>query len=145
MRKDPPVNMGALPAKAGKLSSENYTASLMSNTKWRALFGALEEAGISAACSVKFIGEDKECEIVAHPRLFPPHPYIDLWPLNEYPLVEIEWIEFRRIVRYRRDNNVPAELVPQDIDAIRAAIESTGKRFPFEVSEDAIRVVGHVK
>jgi hypothetical protein len=104
-----------------------------------------QDRALLAACSVKLIGEDKERETAAHPGLFPPHAYIDLWPLNEYPLVEIEWIEFRRIVRYRRDNNVPAKLVPQDIDAILAVIESTGKRFPLEVSEDAIRVVGHVK
>ncbi|RUM00686.1 DUF6678 family protein [Rhizobium chutanense] len=145
MRKNAPVDMRALRAKAKKASSENYTTSLMSNTKWRALFSALEQAGVEAACSVKFIGDDKECEIPAHPGLYPPHAYVDLWPLNVYPLVEIEWIEFRRIVRYRRDNNLPAKLVPQDIDAIRAVIESTRKRFPLEVSEDAIRVVGHVK
>ncbi|MBB2753989.1 UNVERIFIED_ORG: hypothetical protein GGI57_004721 [Rhizobium aethiopicum] len=145
MQKNQPVDMMALRLEAKKFAMENYAASLMSNTKWRALFSALERAGIDASCSVKFIGDDKECNIVAHPGLYPPHAYIDLWPLNVYPLVEIEWIEFRRVVRYRRDNNLPAKLVPQDIDAILAVIENIGKRFPLEVSEDAIRVVGHVK
>lgn len=145
MRKSQPVDMVARRLEAEKFAAENYAASLMSNTKWRALFGALEEAGIDAACSVKFIGDEKEFEIAVHPGLYPPHAYVDLWPLNVYPLVEIEWIEFRRVVRYRRDNNLTTKLVPQDIDAIRAAIESTGKRFPLEASEDAIRIVGHVR
>lgn len=145
MRKSQPVDMMALRLEAKKFAAENYAASLMSNTKWRALFSALEEAGIDAACSVKFIGDEKEFEMAVHPGLYPPHAYVDLWPLNVYPLVEIEWIEFRRVVRYRRDNNLPTNLVPQDIDAIRAAIESTRKRFPLEASEDAIRIVGHVR
>ena len=65
--------------------------------------------------------------------------------LNVYPLVEIEWAEFRRSVERKRPNNVPAEWMLQDIDATRAVIESTGKRFPLEVSEKAVRVIGHVK
>lgn len=145
MRKSQPVDMMALRFKAKKFAAENYAASSMSNTKWRALVNALEEAGIDAACSVKFIGDDKEFEIAVHPGLYPPHAFVNLWPLNVYPLVEIEWIEFRRIVRYWRDNNLPAKLVPQDTDAIRAVIQNTGKRFPLEASEDAIRIVGHVR
>ena len=145
MRKNQPVDMMALKLEAKKFAAENYTASLMSNTKWRTLFKALEDSSIDVkGMVVKFIGEDNEWSPV-HPGLHPPHAYVDLWPLNTYPLVEIEWVEFRRVVERKRPNNVPAELVPQDIDAIRSAIEGTGKRFPLEVSDHAIRVVGHVK
>ncbi len=145
MRKNQPVDMMALRSEAKKFAAENYAASLMSNTKWRTLFKALEESSVDVkGMAVKFIGEDREWSLV-HPGLYPPHAYIDLRPLNVYPLVEIEWVEFRRIVERQRPDNVPAERVPQDIDAIRSAIERTGKRFPLEVSDNAIRVVGHVK
>lgn len=145
MEKNQPFDMMALRLDAKKFASENYSASLMSNAKWRALFKALEESKVEVTgIAVKFIGDDKEWSPV-YPGLYPPYAYIDLWPLNVYPLVEIEWVEFRRIVERKRPNNVPAQLVPQDIDAIRAVIENTGKRFPLELSEHAIRVVGHVK
>ena len=65
--------------------------------------------------------------------------------MNIYPLVEIERIEFRRIVVKERPNNLAAERVPQDIDAMLAAIEATGKLFPIETTEQGVRIIGHVK
>ena len=144
MKKNQPVDMMALRLKAKKHAVETYSASLMSNTKWRTLFGALEASAVEVNdLSVKFIGDDYEYSPV-NPGLYPPYAYVDLWPLNVYPLVEIEWIEFRRVVARKRPNNDPTEIVTQDIDAIRAVIERTGKRLPLEISNDSIRVVGHV-
>jgi len=114
----------------------------MSNAKWRILFRALEDAGIEAVCAAKFVSGDEVLSPV-YPNLHPHYAYIDLW--NVYPLVEIEWIEFRRSYKRKRWDNLPAETLTQDLDAIRIAIDGIGKRFPLEVSEDAIRIVGHVK
>lgn len=145
MWKNQPVDMMARRLESKKFASETYAASLMSNSKWRTLFEAIEESAVKVeGMTVKFIDDDKEWSPV-YPGLYPPRAYIDLWPLNVYPLVEIEWVEFPRIVEWKRPNNVPAKLVPQDIDAILTVIESTGKRFPLEVSGEAIRVIGHVK
>lgn len=44
-----------------------------------------------------------------------------------------------------RPNSVAAERVPQDIDAMLAAIEATGKLFPIETTEQGFRIIGHVK
>lgn len=137
--------MNALRLNAKKEVTQSYSASLMSNTKWRTLFEALEASDVDIkGITVKFVGDGKEWSPV-FPGLYPPHAYVDLWPLNVYPLVEIEWIEFRRIVVKKRSNNVPPALVPQDVDAIRAAIDATGKRFPIEVTEQGLRIIGHLK
>ncbi|BCG84828.1 hypothetical protein MesoLj113c_09380 [Mesorhizobium sp. 113-3-9] len=137
--------MNALRLRAKKEVTQKYSASLMSNTKWRTLFKALENSGVDIkGIAVKFVGDSEEWSPV-FPGLYPPHAYVDLWPLNVHPLVEIEWIEFRRIVMKTRPNNVPPALLPQDIDAIRKVIEATGKRFPLEATEQGLRVVGHLK
>lgn len=137
--------MNALRLSARKDVAQNYSASLMSNTKWRTLFKALEASDVDIkGITVKFVGDNQEWSPV-FPSLYPPHAYVDLWPLNVYPLVEIEWIEFRRIVVEKRPNNVPPALLPQDVDAIRAVIDATGKRFPIEFTEQGLRVVGHLR
>lgn len=144
-RRDPAVDINALLLSAKKEVAQNYSTSLMSNTKWRTLFKALGTSGIDIkGIAVKFVGESQEWSPV-FPILYPPHAYVDLWPLNVCPLVEIEWIEFRRIVVEKRPNNVPPALLPQDVDAIRAVIDATGKRFPIEVTEQGLRIVGHLK
>lgn len=131
--------------KAKKEAAETYAASLMSNSKWRALFDALRASEVKVeGIVVKFIGDDRE-HLSSLPGLYPPHAFIDLQPFHILPLVDIEWIEFRRIVRVKRPDNVPDGLVPQDTDVIRAAIEATGKRYPIEETELGFRVVGHVK
>jgi hypothetical protein len=136
------LDMRARRIKAGATARKSYSSSLMSNAKWRILFRALEGAGIEAVCAAKFVSGEEVLSPV-FPDLHPPYAFIELW--NVYPLVEIEWIEFRRSYERKRWDNLPAETLTQDLDAIRIAIEGTGKRFPLEVSEDTIRVVGHVK
>jgi len=137
--------MQALRLSAKKEAKQNYSTSLMSNTKWRALFKALEASNVDIkGIAVKFIGDANEASPV-YPSLYPPYAYISLWPLNIYPLVEIEWIEFRRVVVKKRPDSVPPELIPQDVDAIRTVIDATGKRFPIEVTEQGFRVIGHLK
>lgn len=131
--------------KAKKEATDTYAASLMSNSKWRALFEALEASKVNVeGVVVKLIGDDRE-HVSSLPGLYPPHAFIDLQPFHILPLVDIEWIEFRRIVRVKRPDNVPEGLVPQDIDAIRTTIEAIGKRYPIEETELGFRVVGHVK
>jgi len=136
------VDMYAWRVKARATAMKNYTSSLMSNAKWRLLFQALEDAGIEAVCTAKFVCDESVLPL-ASPNLYPPWAYISL--LNVYPLVDIEWIEFRQSYKRKRTDKLPGEMLTQDLDAIRIAIESTGKHFPLDVSEEAIRVVGHVK
>lgn len=89
-RREPPIDMSALRLSAKKEVAKSYAASLMSSTKWRTVFEVLEAADIDVkGVAVKFVGNDKEWSPV-FPRLYPPHDYIEFWPLNIYPLVEIE-------------------------------------------------------
>lgn len=89
-RREPPIDMSALRLSAKKEVAKSYAASLMASTKWRTVFEVLEAADIDVkGVAVKFVGNDKEWSPV-FPRLYPPHDYIEFWPLNIYPLVEIE-------------------------------------------------------
>jgi hypothetical protein len=61
------------------------------------------------------------------------------------PLIAIEWIEFPWVAIFPRSNNLPAEKIPQDLEAIRAGIEATGKKYRIEDTERGFRVIGHIR
>lgn len=120
-------------------------SSLMSDTKWRALFAAIEDAGIDVLqIIVKFVDVAGE-QTMGLPWLDAPHAFVDSMAFGPFPLVGIEWIEFPRIVTRPRANNVPAEQLAQDVDAIRAAIVATGKLFRLEETQRGFRVIGHAR
>ncbi|WP_144378971.1 DUF6678 family protein [Mesorhizobium amorphae] len=140
-----PLNLNEELRISKKEAAETYTASLMSNSKWRALFEALEASAVKVeGMVVQYTGVDRE-HVSSLPGLYPPHPFVALQPFHILPIIDIEWIEFRRIVRFKRPNNVPDALVAQDVDAIRAVIEATGKLYPIEETEQGFRVIGHVR
>lgn len=119
-----------------------YTASVMSSTKWRILIKAIDESEIGQMI-IKFIYSDREFTIGGF-DLRVPYQYVDV-ASGPTPLVSIEWIEFPRMAIFPRSNNVPAEQVPQDLEAIRATIDATGKRYRLEDTERGFRVIGHVQ
>ncbi|MBX3539789.1 MAG: hypothetical protein KF735_19265 [Chelatococcus sp.] len=71
-----------------------------------------------------------------------PHGFADSLEFGSFPLVAIEWLEFpleideggRGDLHHRRT---------QDIAAIRAALDATGKALPLQVTETGLRIVGH--
>ncbi|MGA7329084.1 MAG: hypothetical protein WBX25_32495 [Rhodomicrobium sp.] len=110
----------------------NYSASLMSNTKWRALFQAIEDAGVEIRqITIKFVGIDDEKPIrwVSPNRI---SRFLDTLEFGPVPLVGIEWLEFPNLATFPHHKNVRAAVFRQDTGAVRAAIESLGKHYPLE-------------
>lgn len=80
-----------------KTARRSFSASLMSNTKWRSLLAAIDGARIDVGrMVVKFIDVDEEKAITAF-HLHPPHAFVDTAEFGPIPLVSIEWLEFPKV------------------------------------------------
>jgi hypothetical protein len=121
----------------------NYSASLMSDSKWRALFEAVAASGIEIrGMIVKFVGVGEE-KFIAGVSFQAPLPFIDTLEFGPVPLIAIEWLEFpKAIIDPCKKATLSFE---QDIAAIRAVLEATGKQFPFENLDCGLRVIGHLR
>ncbi|MDG3444154.1 DUF6678 family protein [Nitrospirillum amazonense] len=127
-------------------TARRFPGSVMSNAKWRRLFTALQQSGLDIQqMLVKFI--DVEDMKVLGPVWLTgtPHAFIDSFNYGPFPLVSIEWLEFPRHARLPRSGSLPPQEYAQDIVAIRACLEATGKQFSFEQTAHSLRVLGHVR
>jgi hypothetical protein len=123
----------------------SYSASLMSNSKWRAVFAALESNTLGVRqIIVKFTG-DAEAKSMDLPGLHAPHAFVDSLAFGPFPLVGIEWIEVPSVAIFPRRNNVPAEQYVQDTDAVRSALAALGKQLPLVDTMAGLRIVGHIR
>ncbi|WP_165356570.1 hypothetical protein [Sphingosinicella sp. BN140058] len=97
-----------------------FSASFMSNTKWRVFFSALHSIDPPIRqLVVKLIGAEKE-QRTGLPLLYPPHPFASCFELGgPFPLIELEWVEVPDIALVERPSHVPAKRLPQDVDAVR--------------------------
>ncbi|MGL4637113.1 MAG: DUF6678 family protein [Beijerinckiaceae bacterium] len=129
--------------KIGRIIRRRTLASLMSDTKWRKLFSALESSELNLAkCVFKFLESDAE-ELFTFPIfLYPPRPYVDA--NGPVLLRSIEWMLIPRIVEYEQGNgNVPKGQLVQDVERAKTVLDGIGK-FPTQMSERGLLITGHV-
>lgn len=115
----------------------------MSDTKWRKLFTAMDEAGIGLTqMIVKFIdvAEPKTTAFPSISSLHPPMPWIDS-QFGPIELRSIEWLDIPAVVRFRRPNNVPAREVPQNIAAAEAILQYLNCNFV--AVPGGLRIIGY--
>ena len=96
-----------------------FKASLMSDTKWRKLFAAVERLRLGLpVCRIKWIDAEVPLDLPT-PRerdLHPARPYVDS-VFGPFALCSIEWLEFPRIVMRACDHlDTPLAPVTQDVD-----------------------------
>ena len=125
--------------------SAHFSASLMSDAKWRKFFHvAADHAERVFAAIWKLIGDPEP--IAGHLPLA-----ADIWDtavdgcLNgpvEYK--QIEWIEIPRNVPFRRFKNAPLIDRFQDLEAFKSALANVGQ-FPIVETEVGLRINGHVR
>lgn len=128
-----------------RTASRSYSASLMSNAKWRAVISALRSDGLGIRQIVAKFTDVAVPKPMDLPSLHPPHAFADSGTFGPFPLVGIEWIEVPAVAVFPRSNNVPAEKYAQDIVAVGAALTVLGKKLPLEDTATGLRVVGHVR
>jgi hypothetical protein len=98
----------------------DFSASLMSDTKWRKLFSALDRPDLNLRQAIfKFIDVEREfrMEIPKRSHLVPPQAYIDTFDFGPISLRSIEWLELPTVAEYQPPSKVPGRLpierVPQ--------------------------------
>lgn len=129
----------------GRLARSEFPHALMSDSKWRKLFAAVDRAGLAPErILVKFIdvGDIKSMRFPRESALHPPRPYVDTPEFGPIELRSIEWLLIPRQAYFPGDDSLPAPVVEQDIDAIRKVVASLGQ-FPLEQMEDGLKVIGY--
>lgn len=116
----------------------------MSNAKWKTLFAAVGKSDLDLRqVVVKFVGDNEERRMRIPNHLIS-GAFLDSIEFGPFPLVAIEWLEFPRTAIMPRGNDVPVGCYEQNTDAIRVALERTGKVFPLENTPSGLRIIGHV-
>jgi hypothetical protein len=127
-------------------TARRLPGSVMSNAKWRRLLTALRESGPDIRqVLVKFIDAEDIKTLGPVWLAGTPHAFIDSFYYGPFPLVAIEWLEFPRQAQLPRSGGLPPQEHAQDIDAIRACLEATGKQFALEQTAHGLKVIGHVR
>lgn len=122
-----------------------YSASLMSNTKWRAVFSTLEDERLAIRQLVAKFVDVVEAKPMGLPLLHGPDASVDSFEFGPLPLVGIEWIEVPAVAIFPRGNGNPAERYTQDIRRVRSALVAVGKCLPIYDTETGLRIIGHVR
>lgn len=117
----------------------------MSNSKWRAVFAALEDDKLGIRQIVAKFVDVEEPKRMGLPWLHAPHAFVDSFAFGPFPLISIEWLEVPAIASFPRDNNLPAREHFQDTIAVRSALVALGKRLPLEDTLTGLRIVGLVR
>jgi hypothetical protein len=115
----------------------------MSDTKWRKLFSAMDDAGVELdQVIVKFIDvpELKVMDFPSTSSLHPPMPWVDS-QFGPIELRAIEWLDIPAVARSPRLSNVPAREIAQDIAAAEAILRHLNCNFV--ASPTGLRVVGY--
>jgi len=136
-------DMSTHEAHLGRLISQSFSASFMSNSKWRRLFLALAAPEMRVEQLVwKFVGRDlpvrgaapdAEClgEAIVQNTSFAPFPY-----------KEIEWIEIPRNNIRPGDESVPFKHRPQNPEMVQQLLAGLGQ-FEMSLLPEGLRVYGY--
>ena len=140
------------PIPKGSRSPAGFRTALMSDTKWRKMFSALDRPELQLRQAiVKFVDNPDE-RIISMPKasaLHPPKPFIDTSEFGPVSLREIEWIEFPAQAVYANPSpsstgRVPPHIVQQDIAKVETILAAVGK-FRLEHNGRGLRIIGHVR
>ena len=120
----------------GRLVRRKTRASLMSDTKWRKLFAALDVSGLRFnRCIWKFVGRDDAVPGHMGGGLHLSWPWIDTSVVGPTPLRSIEWLWIPRLTKWGRKT--------QDVDRAAQVISGLG-RYPIEVNERGLLIRGYL-
>jgi hypothetical protein len=131
--------------RSARFARREFSHALMSDTKWRKLFAAVDEAGVRPErILVKFMRAPQPAEMI-WPGLETQHapwPWIDSG-LGPIELRTIEWILIPTTFQVPRwVSNVPPAEVHQDLDRIEEVLTQLGQ-FPVERTAEGLRITGY--
>ncbi|WP_365877452.1 DUF6678 family protein [Bosea sp. (in: a-proteobacteria)] len=126
------------------LARREFSHAHMSDTKWRKLFTAMDEAGVDLEqMIVKFIDvpEPKVMYFPSINALYQPYPWIDSFDFGPIELRSIEWMDIPAVARFPRLNNVPALETAQNLAAAEAVLLHLNCNFA--ATPGGLRVIGY--
>ena len=129
-----------------RLMRREFASSLMSSTKWRKLFEAIERLELDLPmCRVKWTDADNVIEMWTPTRasFHPPRAFIDT-QFGPIALCSIEWLEFPARIVTTRGYDFASRIILSDLETVEKALLSIA-RFPIEHTADALRIIGHVR
>jgi len=132
-----------------RLMRRDFKASLMSDTKWRKLFFAIERLGLRLPlCRVKWIDWPIQ-RVISTPTcrsFFTPRPFVEAVEFGPYDLCSIEWVEFPRSVAQEGNwmGRTHGTIIEQDVERAEQALKRVA-RFPMELTESGLRITGHLR
>jgi hypothetical protein len=128
-----------------RLAKREFSAALMSDTKWRKVFRAWAEVASTEAQMIAKFLDVQEPHLMRVPRkgaLWCPKPYIDSFEFGPVELRALEWLEIPATASWPRQDNLPPRQFVQDLGAFRTALRSLG-HFPLVETERGLRVEGY--
>lgn len=130
-----------------RMMRREFQTSLMSDTKWRKLFIAVERLKLALPiCRVKWIFGD--VPMMLHTptsgTLYPSRPFIDSFKFGPFALCSIQWLEFPRVALYDGPSYGTGATYIQNVDRAEQALRVVA-RFPMENTIEGLRITGHIR
>ena len=134
-------------SRENRLVAANTRGAIMSDTKWRKVFSALDASGLDVVqCAVKFVGIGEE-KIIRRPgssALQLSRPWIDTLEFGPVALRSIEGILFPRVANIASiDPTIPGKQCVQDVEAAAEIIADLG-RYPYELTPRGLLITGYL-
>ena len=132
-----------------RLMRRGFKALLMSDTKWRKLFFAIERLNLCLPLfRVKFIDGTNEM-VLSTPTsrsFYAPRQFVEAVEFGPYELCAIEWLEFPRSVAQEGNwmSRRHGTIIEQDVERAEQALKRVAL-FPMELTESGLRVTGHLR
>ena len=120
---------------------KRFTASFMSNAKWRAFFKTVAAANLNLKRSEwKIVGDD---HVEIHSMPLERDLNDTRFNCGAFQPFEYKYIEWIFIPRKYKPYPKVGLVVEQDIDGLVVALQRSGRKFPFEVEERGFTIYGY--
>lgn len=126
-----------------KLIKRKFSASFMSNAKWRKLFSSLDHLKLKQAYW-KFVGRDEEFRDIFLEEEDLMERFVGDCGLAGGPFSyrRIEWVEIPSVGKNPAYENIPHMNFSQDIEEVKNILNSIGE-LEYELAERGIKIFGH--
>ena len=136
-------DMAAHEAKLDRLIAQSFSASFMSNSKWRRAFSALAAPELQLDQLVwKFVGRERAVRGGVPDADCLGELYVRNVGFSVFPYKEIEWVEVPHTVIPRGYESVPFKHGRQDLERAVEALNAVGQ-FDTALFPEGLRVYGY--
>jgi hypothetical protein len=130
--------------KLRSIISREFTSSMMNDTKWMEMLGALYE--LKLRYRLKLVTSESSTDwgflVGGKGQDYPPHPFVEGCGLSPVVTLEIEWLEIEPFERIQRGALVD-DLKINRLEEVEERL--TLLSIPYSLRNGVIRVTGHIR